>query len=168
MNARAKKAKHDEPHVTPAAYQVAVDAAQLRNIRLIRSDFDVQPEGFSTNRDRWKHSYSCVVTRSFYDPDRGLLTGLVTGAVACRAGRKKIISLKCDYLVAFDVHGEPDEAAALKFIERLGNFAAYPYFRAHFSEVTSQAGIALPPLPIMKESPRRVSSPRMATTAEEP
>lgn len=32
----------------------------------------------------------------------------------------------------------------------------YPHFRALFATVTSQAGLMLPPLPIMSEQPRRV------------
>ena len=39
----------------------------------------------------------------------------------------------------------------VRFVNRVGNFAAYPYFRSHFAEITSQAGITIPPLPVMKE-----------------
>lgn len=137
-------------------YQVAVDTAQIRSVRLIKSVFDIQPEGFSPKREAWRQSYNCQVTRTYFDLSRKLLTGLVSAEAWCKVSRKKIISLKCDYLVAFDVGGNPTEEAAELFVKRLGAFSAFPYFRAHFAEVTSQAGIALPPLPIMRDLRRTI------------
>ncbi|MGZ8362879.1 MAG: hypothetical protein ACXW3D_03370 [Caulobacteraceae bacterium] len=142
--------------VSPEAYSEVVDSARMRNIRLIKSDFLMDPEGMYPGSE-WKSGFGCDVTETTFDLERGLLTGMIVGEAFCKIGRRKVVSLRCHYLVAYDISGTPDEAAALSFVARVGNFAAYPYFRAHFAELTTQAGLMLPPLPILKEGRYRIT-----------
>lgn len=146
--------------VSASQYSEAVDAAEIIDIRLIKSEFVVEPEGLSRERSQWKQSYDFQVRDVAFDGTRNLLNGLVVGDAVCKVGRKRIIGLKCRYLVAYVVSGSPTEAAAIAFVRRVAAFAAYPYFRSHFADVCSQSGIVLPPLPIMKEPKRLISPPQ--------
>ena len=143
-----------------AAYKKAVATAEMRNVRLIKSDFSMEGEGVSDDQKAWKRGYACDVAQTHFDAKRNLITGLVVADAWCRLARKKVISLKCRYIVAYDISGETDEAAAAQFVERVGKFAVYPYFRTHFSELTSQAGISLSPLPVLKEGARAIPKAR--------
>jgi len=135
-------------------YAQAVDSAHMRNIRLLKSDFLIEPESISGDRKAWKNGVGCRMSSSSYNQERKVLTALITANAYSKVGRKKIVSLKCEYAVAYDIQGAPDEAAVHRFAERVGTFAAYPYFRAHFATITAQAGISMPPLPVLKEGPR--------------
>jgi hypothetical protein len=121
------------------------------------------PEGYEplvsdagADQRAWKRGYGCEVTRTHFDEKRKMVSGLVLAQAWCKLGRRKIVSLKCNYAVAYDIEGETDESAARQFVERVGKFAVYPYFRTHFAELTTQAGIMMSPLPVMKEGRRTV------------
>lgn len=141
-------------------YSDAVGAAEMVSIRLIKSDFVVEPEGLGHDKSAWKRAYDCQVKNVSFDRTRRLLTGIVSADATCKLGRKRLISLKSSYLLVYSVEGEPTEAAAEIFVKRVGAFAAYPYFRAHFSDACSQAGITLPPLPILKAPAQRITPTR--------
>ncbi len=140
------------------SYDHAVAAAEMRNIRLIRSDFLVEPQGIGGDRTAWKMGYACKLTEARFDPDRSRATGLVVAEAWCKLGSRKIVSVKASYMVAYDIQGDVEPDAAEQFVKRVGTFAVYPYFRAHFAELTSQAGVSLGPLPVMKEGRRLVSA----------
>lgn len=160
MNSRAEATQSSSGGKIPARdYIATVDAAEIIDIRLIKSDFLVEPEALGRERSQWKQSYDFQVRDVRFDGTRNLLTALVVGDAVCKVGRKRIIGLKCRYMVAYAVTGAPTEAAAESFVRRVAAFAAYPYFRAHFADVCSQSSIALPPLPIMKEPKRMISPP---------
>ena len=156
MTSRAASAAPAEPKVSTSDYSEAVEAATINNIRLIKSEFVVEPEGLGRDKSQWKQSYDFQVRDTRFDGTRNLLTALVVGDASCKVGRKRIVGLKARYLVAYTVSGSPTEAAALSFVRRVAGFADYPYFRSHFAEVCSQSGIVLPPLPIMKEPKRQI------------
>lgn len=154
---KAVKIQGKPAEVSKAEYSSAVEAAQLRDIRLIGCAFNSSPEAFIKS-EGCKYVYGCEVSDSFYDDEAKLLTGWVNCDATTKIGRRKIMSLKATYLVVYDIDGEPLEEAALKFVQHVGCFAVYPYFRAHFAEVSSQAGLRMPPLPIMKEGKRRIQA----------
>lgn len=137
-----------------AAYRAAADAADMHSIRLIFSQFDLKPEGLDSDKGNWSQGYSCVTQATSFNEEKNMLHAFVEAEAFCKSGKKKIISLRCKYIVSYSVQGEPDPAAANRFAHHVGRFAAYPYFRAHFAEVTSQAGLYLPPLPVMREGKR--------------
>lgn len=151
--------------VSPEQYSEAVESARLVSIRLIKSEFVVEPEALGRDRSSWKHGYDCKSTASSFDATRKLLTGLVVADASCKIGRKRIVWLKCRYLIAYSIDGAPTEEAATSFVRRVSVFAAYPYFRSHFSESCSQAGIALPPLPVLKEPRQKIAKVRSKATS---
>jgi hypothetical protein len=149
-------------HKAKAAYADAVEAASMRNVRLAKSDFNADPESFGGDRKTWKMGFGCDVVSTHYDAARKRASALIAADAYCKIAHRRIISLKCSYVVAYDIDGDPDQTAVSQFLERVGTFAAYPYFRAHFAEVTSQAGIMLAPLPVMKEGKRVIAKSKKA------
>jgi hypothetical protein len=138
------------PTVTPAAYNSLVAAARLRDIRLLKSEFVLDPDGIDAE-DSWKLNQSCEIQQAQFSPETEMLLTFVEASAICKIKNKKVVTVRCRYLVAYEVQGDPEELAINAFAKRVARFAAYPYFRAHVAEIASQAGLRLPPLPIIKE-----------------
>lgn len=138
------------------AYREAADAADVKSIRLVSSNFDIKPDAFTESDRSWKQVYRCDTVSAQYDKDQSVLFAFIEAAAICKIGNRNVISLKCNYIVSYIVHGNPEKVAAERFARHVGRFAAYPYFRAHFAELTSQAGLNLPPLPVMREGKRLI------------
>lgn len=151
---------------SPETYSQAVDSAELRNIRLLKSSFAMEPEGLSINRTNWRLAYRCEVVTVSFDAERKVVSGLVDAEASWKAGRKRLFFVKASYVVAYDLRGTPGEEAATRFVRRVGRFAVYPYFRAHFSGLTAQAGVNIPPLPVMKEGSWPIKKTVDASRAE--
>lgn len=150
--------------VSPEAYSQAVDCAQLHDIRLTSSSFSASSEAYLRPEPSWKRGFACDVVDGSYDKEAGLLTGWVEAEAFVKRGRRNIFLLKTKWLVVYKVDGHPDEQAAIKFVQMISNFAVYPYFRSHFACASAEAGVRLPPLPVMKE-PRRKIKPLTAEDA---
>ncbi|WP_304280173.1 hypothetical protein [Caulobacter segnis] len=138
------------------AYANVVGAAEIDFVRLVKSEFEASPEAAARDQSKWKREFLFELVDHLYNRDLGRLHGFIQADAFCKLGRKKIISVKCRYIVSYRISGQPDNDAAFAFVQRMGKFSAYPYFRSHFSHVTSEAGLMLPPLPIMKDHPQRV------------
>ncbi|MFC3068923.1 hypothetical protein [Phenylobacterium soli] len=143
-----------------------MDAAELLSVRLIHSEFTVEAEAYQRDKSSWKRSYGCEAQGVAFNAKRDRLSGSVVAEVVCRTGRKRIVVAKCRYLVDYAIKGSPTDTAAETFFGRVGVFAAYPYFRSHFAELTSQAGLLLGPLPVLKESARPMPRAEMNDPAD--
>ncbi len=151
MNKVAKSDVVKQPTpVVPAEYNQVVAAARLRDIRLIKSEFVIEADGLQFSSD-WKLTHSCEIESVNLDQDRELLLVSIGAAASCKFRNKKVVSAKCRYLVAYDLNGAPEENVIQTFAKRVARFAAYPYFRSHFAEMSAQAGVHMPPLPVIKE-----------------
>jgi hypothetical protein len=156
--------KAENPPIAPAVYNAFVATAQLREIRLIKSEFTLRPGGLE-EQESWRYIHSCEINASDFDAESGLLMAFVSAEAYCLEKRKRVVSTKCRYLIIYTVDGEPEQAVVDAFSRRVARFAAYPYFRAHFAELMSQAGVAAPPLPIIKER-RLLAEPKSPPVKE--
>lgn len=147
------------------AYDKVVETASLRELKLVSSSFDAKPDAYSEDFQNWRPTYDCVLDSNYFVADLGLIFGAVSAEVRCKRGRSSILTLKSRYVILYKVEGEPEESAALKFVQRVARFAVYPYFRAHFAEICSQAGLNVPPLPILREGPRQIAKTVAAARA---
>lgn len=146
-----------DPHAANATvYNNLVARAHLRTIRLTASRFDLKPEALGLDPDSWRNGISAALAHSFYEPESGSLYGIFSFDVICRQGRKRVLSISSTYLTNYRVEGDCDGEACELFLERVGKIATYPYFRTHVATLTSQAGLLMPPLPIMGVAPRSV------------
>lgn len=93
----------------------------------------------------------------FYREGAEHLIAEVALAAGCKQGRKWVLRGRSTYLVAYTVEGRPTVQAAEEYLNKVARFTAYPYFRAHFAGLCSQAGAQMPPLPVMKGNiPRKI------------
>jgi len=138
--------------LTPAVYNAFVGSATLRDIRLMKSDFllsemvlDDEPIGGNMHQ-------TCEIESAEYDAETDVLAAWVVAEATYKKKSKKLLALRCQYLIVYNVEKKPEQSAIDAFARRVARFAAYPYFRAHFAEVCSQSGVQLPPLPVIKET----------------
>lgn len=132
--------------------QVSV-SAQLRDIKLLGSEYSIKPEIFEVLEDleNMNHGFSGECTQLFFDEEAGVAMGHFRWSAEVKSGRKKVLKLQTDYLVAYTGLADCDEGHVRFFLEKIGRFATYPYFRALFSHHSSESGLMLPPLPTLSE-----------------
>lgn len=153
------KSKVPTPTLSKAGeYNNIVDAAELLDVKLIKSDFSVHPNFFVGGDHGSDFRYACDLISSHYDQATQRLIGEVALEAGSRSGRRWALRARAVYLVAYSVSGDPAEEAAFAYLERVGRFTAYPYFRSFFAGVCADAGAIVPPLPVLKGNlPRRIS-----------
>lgn len=132
----------------PADYNKLVASAELIDVKLIKTDFEVHGEFFSTDPDNHAHRYNCEVGRVFAQDD--MLLGEIQMLAGCKIGRKWGLKARATYLVAYVVNGDAPKQAAARYLEKVARFSAYPYFRAHFAALCQGAGAEVPPLPVLR------------------
>lgn len=160
----AVKNNADKPD--PEQYNRLVAHATLRDIRLIGSKFDVQPDAIETIQQKWRFRVSHELDDWSCDNDRGALSGSYVYTASCVLGRRKLLTVVGRYLSTYRLSDVCDEEAGRQFLERIGRFSAYPYFRSMFATLTQQSGIMLPPLPIISDQPRWVTPPVSSAVPE--
>ena len=143
----------------PAFNQVAAHA-RIAGIRLMSSRFDMKPEALDGYDEAWKLRQKHELVDWLCDNDENVLRGSFDFEASSLRDRKKLISLKGRYLCTYRLSDICDADAGMHFLERVGRFAAYPYFRSLFATVTQQAGLMIPPLPVIQEQPRWVQRPQ--------
>lgn len=131
---------------TAAEYNDVAMAAQLHEIRLLKSGFVVEPDFYSV-QDETQLSFGREVLSCSFEPDEGIVAAIFKYHVFAKHGRSKPMKCEAEYVVIYGVPGSASEEAARGFCRNVGAFAAYPYFRTLVSQLTWGAGIALPPLP---------------------
>lgn len=149
--------------VDPKAYNDLVARAVLKSIRLTESNFDLKDEALEVHPDQWRKDISTEVSQIVTDEEQQLIAGFFSYEIVCRHRRKKVVSAQGVYRVTFRLQGTYDTDAAALFLERVGPVAAYPYFRSLVANLTSQAGIQFPPLPIISLAPRTIASAKDLT-----
>lgn len=134
-------------------YAEVSSAAQLRDIKLLGSEYSIKPEIFEVLKDleNMNHGFSGECTHLLLDDEAGLALGHYRWSAEVKSGRKKVLKLQADYLVAYTGLSGCDEGHVRFFFEKVGRFATYPYFRALFSHQSSESGLMLPPLPTLNE-----------------
>jgi hypothetical protein len=158
----------DQAKPDPGEYNRLVAHAKVQAIRLIGSRYDIKPVAFSASREGWDYNVTNQLLDWHCDNDALLLRGTWAYTATCMQGRRKLLTVTAKYLVTYRLNAECDPEAGRQFLERVGRFAAYPYFRGTFAMLTQQSGIMLHPLPIISEQPRWVTPPQADATPQVP
>lgn len=151
----------------PAEYNRLVAHAKVQAIRLINSRYEVKPKALVGSRDDWVYNVSYRLLDWHCDGKALILTGTWEYTATCTEGRGKVLTVTARYVVSYRLSAECDAEAGRQFLERVGRFAAYPYFRSTFAILTQQSGIVLHPLPIISEQPRWVTPPAPSQGSDE-
>jgi hypothetical protein len=132
-------------------YKDLTIAASLRDIRLISCDYSIKPEVFEALEDLENMGFFGAPSGFHFDGDTGILVGHYRWTAEVKLGRKKVLKLVSEYLIAYTGLSGFNERYARFYFEKVGRFATYPYFRSDFSYHSSSSGLMLPPLPSLNE-----------------
>ncbi len=145
----------------PATFNTVVAHAKIQSIRLVGTKLVIKPAALSTRRSAWKFEVSDELEDWHCDNEAQSLRGEFGYSAVCMHDRSRIITVKAQYLATFALSAACDDEAARHYLERVGRFMCYPYFRAIFATLTEQSGLQLPPLPIIADQPRLVQPPAL-------
>lgn len=154
-------------HVTPSrdpqqvdarSYNAVVGRTEIRGIRLLESRFEIKPEALEVDPSAWRKTVNFEVGEVVVTQETGKLYGVLQYEVICRHGRKRILGATARYLVSYHVHGGCSQADGEVFVERVGRVAVYPYFRSLIATLVADAGVQMPPLPVISLAPRPLAS----------
>ena len=155
MNAeRKEKTSKDKGRME---YSRVVKSAQLREILLLGSSFDVdrnfmeslEPEdddGISLD-----FTYGADVPGVKYDSEEGVLLGQFDWYARAGKNDQKAIEIRGSYAIIYSCDADLDEEAGEQFVLRVGKFATFPYFRQLVGFYGNAASLELPILPVLTE-----------------
>lgn len=131
-----------------AEYNDVALAAELEGIVLVYSTFQVSPE-LIARRKEWKLSYGRKLVTCEFNKGERSVAGIFEYHVTAKVGRKRAMHCVAHYAVFYETPDNATEAGATGFCRNVGIFAAYAYFRGLFARMISDAGLQLPPLPMI-------------------
>lgn len=146
INTSSFKLDHD-------VYAEIASSAELFELKLVGSAYSVKPEvfEFEKNLEKLNHSFSGHCAAFKLANETGIALSHYQWVAEVKLGRKKVLKLDTSYLISYSELADFDEEHVELFVNKVGRFATYPYFRSLFSHHMSESGIIFPPLPILKE-----------------
>jgi hypothetical protein len=134
----------------PQAYNSVVAAARLSGIYLVSAKFDVEAHFFE---DSSSHDleFGGEVHACEFDEQSTNAMGFFDWWVQAMAGDKVVLRFAARYAARYDGFNGKDTRAVRAFVERVGRFATYPYFRALAAQMSWESAAGLPPMPILRE-----------------
>lgn len=142
----------EAPSFSRDDYNRIAASAAIRDIKLITSKFDIQPAYFNQIDDVKLQIDSSIETVNFVEGS-GLVIAIFSYEVRGLLKRKRVLHSKASFLTVYDVPEDAIEEAAKAFCNRVGFFAAYPYFRALSAHFADLSGAELPILPVLSSAP---------------
>ena len=139
------------------AYVKVVRSAVLQDIKLVSSSFVVEMAYFEDGEighaddERLNYSYGSEQPMVAYDSTDGGLLGQFDWKVIVTRDDTEVLTIRATYVAAYQCDEGLDEKATAKFVERVGRFATFPYFRALVGFYGTASSIEIPILPVLKE-----------------
>lgn len=146
-------------------YNDVVDRAEISAVQLLNIDFDVSPRYYANERKENIIGYEVRTEESFYDQKEGFAACLVSFDVEAKDDEGPTLECKARYTVSYRISKPCDEKSVKVFLDRVGVFACYPYFRGLFANLDWAANTRLPPLPVHKENVTAKTKRRSAKRA---
>ena len=138
-------------HLPTREYNKIVEAAELEEIKLVKSSFVIAPDYFSEEiQNKRMFSIDKKVSEPSYVAASGQLIAGFDYAVEVKVDDKLLLNCEASYIVVFSVEGDFDEEALKYYARRTGRSASYPYFRQYAASQSWASGAGLPLLPFLK------------------
>lgn len=135
---------NDSSGFKAADYNHVANVATLQSVRLLHLKTDIRPELGLAGAAL---SYGRTLLSCDHDGETDAAAAIFRFHVTAKAKRKKVFYVEADFMATYDVGEGAQGNAARAFVNNVGLFAAYPYFRALVSQVSWNAGLHLPPMP---------------------
>jgi hypothetical protein len=140
----------EKPAFSSEAYNKVARAAKLEGLILEKASFNVG-RGFFKTRAKdasiLKYAYESACADVQFNKKDGVASCSWTWGVDATIRKKNVLLISATYQVFYSNLLECEEVAVTRFLQRVGRFATYPYFRAHVSQVSWESGTNLPLLP---------------------
>ncbi|GES45815.1 hypothetical protein RsS62_50670 [Rhizobium dioscoreae] len=143
------------------AYNLIVEHADLLDIRLMDLKFSVKPEYFAALREDEEggrplsRSFDGELTAINYDSESKTLGGHFTWLTTVTISKKKLLKVEAQYFVVYSGVPEVAKAHLEAYLQRVGRFASYPYFRGLVAHLSWESNAELPVMPVIKSSRSR-------------
>ncbi len=135
-------------------YNKVVASAELGAIQLIKLDFVVSPE-YYINAEAAKLGYVITPESCDYNEEGGFCACVINFQVDAALEDESLLRCSASYLIMYEISETCEPNAVKAFVERVGVFACYPYFRGVFANLDWAANTHLPPLPVHRETVKR-------------
>ncbi|SOC46244.1 hypothetical protein SAMN05892877_12170 [Rhizobium subbaraonis] len=138
------------------AYNAVVEHAELLDIRLTDLKFSVKPkfyplmEAERSGEVSLQRSFDVDVSDSGYDPEIGSLGGVFTWRLKVSQSRTKLLTVDASFFVVYRNVPEVERQHADAYLQRVGRFATYPYFRSLVAQMSWESASELPIMPVLK------------------
>ncbi|MBM6397883.1 hypothetical protein JQC79_19205 [Ochrobactrum anthropi] len=136
------------------SYNAIVKEAELIDIRLVGFNFKMQPQYYEYTdggkKGKSKKSFGVEISPVNYDPDTTSLGSEFEWRLEVTGGKRKLLTITANYFV---VYGNVPAVGAehhKTFMQRVGRFATFPYFRSLVSQMSWESKAELPILPVLK------------------
>ena len=132
-------------------------SAELLDIRLLSSSFVVEEaffedkEGEAEADRQFACAYGCELPHMSYESEEGGLLGQFEWKANVTRDDTEVLTISGTYLIAYQCDQGLDEQATTRFVDRVGRFATFPYFRALVGFYSTASSIDIPILPVLKE-----------------
>lgn len=139
------------------AYANVVKSAELLDIRLLSSSFVVEMGIFEDDEDeavaekQLDCTFGCEAPNASYEPENGGLMGQFEWQASVIRDDAEVLKIGGSYVIAYQCAPDLDEQATTMFVERVGRFATFPYFRALVGFYSTASSIDIPILPVLKD-----------------
>lgn len=142
----------NQDKIIPELYNEVAKFSTLISIQLIASRFNVLPSFFGS-QDNLNLKLDFEELHCSFDDDSSVATAIFCFEVKALRSRKKVLSLKDEFMVAYQLVDKCDEFHGTAYASRVGIMACYPYFRSHAASTASLANAELPILPALSRPP---------------
>ena len=112
--------------------------------------------------------YNATAGNHKFNPETGHAVLTLNCAAGAKRGKKALVDCSAKFLVMYEGLQGCEEKAVGRFLIRVGRFAGYPYFRSLFSVLTWHAEAGMPPLPVLREGPKKKLTSNDPKAATEP
>lgn len=129
-----------------AEFNKVASGAELEGIVLLCSSYQVKPECLP-RQNEWSLNYGRKVISCQFNEEEQSVAAVLEYNVVAKLGRKNALRCTAEFAVFYATPDGSTAAGAEGFCRNIGTFAAYPYFRALFSRLSSETNLTLPPLP---------------------
>jgi hypothetical protein len=143
-----------------AKYNEVVRRAELSVVHLVSVSFKVDPRYHAEKAEKdsaerkngLKLSVGVKVNHVVVDNGSGVAGVFLLCEVGAKLRKSNLLTCKAEYFVGYRNLNGCDEKASEAFLNRVGKFSCYPYFRSLFASLDWSAGTEMPPLPVLRES----------------
>lgn len=133
-------------------FNAVINGAQLLTVQQLRLEMSGSPDLYKP-AENLKLATSRGLKSCAYQRETRSMAAIFQYSVTAKSGRTRAFRCAAEFLVIYRVPEDSPEDAAKAACNKLGMFAAYPYFRAVAAQMAWNAGLDLPPLPTISAKP---------------